>query len=246
MYGWALNAKAPARSCRGRRRFASSALSDPPGSSARGPIGGSRFAVATPCGGLLGRSRATPSQQLPDTLRGEGLTVGRVMTRGVQLVRHPARSPTCGVPALHVLPHRRRVGDLLPRPHPAADLMLRHRPAGPMQLHPHFLARRRGPNHHPLQQQPHHLAPSPPPMSWAPATAPAGRGPRPRSGLAPPSSTARAALLEPMVVLLQAPLPQQSLFPVSFQRPRRQAVLRLDGVVLPEYTVGVLSRPLQP
>ena len=158
MYGWALNAKAPARSCRGRRRFASSALSDPPGSSARGPIGGSRFAVATPCGGLLGRSRATPSQQLPDTLRGEGLTVGRVMTRGVQLVRHPARSPTCGVPALHVLPHRRRVGDLLPRPHPAADLMLRHRPAGPMQLHPHFLARRRGPNHHPLQQQPHHLA----------------------------------------------------------------------------------------
>lgn len=53
-------------------------------------------------------------------------------------------------------------------------------------------------------------------------------------------------LLEPMVVLLQAPLPQQSLFPVSFQRPRRQAVLRLDGVVLPEYTVGVLSRPLQP
>ena len=59
----------------------------------------------------LGPPRA---QQLPHTLRGEGPIAGRAMTRGVQLVGHPAGGPTRGVPAPHALPHRRRVGDLLP------------------------------------------------------------------------------------------------------------------------------------
>jgi hypothetical protein len=155
--GWALNAKVPARSRRGQWRSTRSALSGALNSSARVALGGSWCAAVRPRGGR-GRARASSRQQLTHTLGRERPIMGRAMTGGVQLLRHPAGSPARGLPIPQPLPHRRRVADLVPASHASADRMLGHRAASPMQLHLHLLARRRCPHHHALQQQPHHLA----------------------------------------------------------------------------------------
>ena len=56
----------------------------------------------------------------------------------------------------------------------------------------------------------------------------------------------RRLVLEPVVLVLRGPLGQQRLFPPAFQCAGHQAILRLDGVVLPEGTRRVLPRSLQP
>ena len=48
-------------------------------------------------------------------------------------------------------------------------------------------------------------------------------------------------MLETVVLLFQAPLGQQRLFPAAFQFPTYQAILRLDRLVLPCGAVGFLT-----
>ena len=219
MNGWPFNAQAPARSRRGQPQSAASALVDPPGSARGVRIGGLGLAAIRRRSGR-GWTRSTPRQPLADALGREGSASRRAMACGVQRLGHPPGGPTRGLPVLHALPHRRRIGDLLPPPHRSADLMLRHRAAGPMQLHPHRWARRRCPDHHALQQQPHHLALlhhrgrgglpqsrqiAPGPRSrHAPRSSSAPAAPAGNDGIPPPSSAAPAGPL-PRSVPASAP-----------------------------------------
>ena len=88
-------------------------------------------------------SQAPARPQLPDTLSGERLAPRRLITRGVQLRGDASGRPTRSLPRFHLLAHHRNTGDLLPRTHRPLHPMFGHGPQAPVQMDPHFLARRR-------------------------------------------------------------------------------------------------------
>ncbi|MGA7496543.1 MAG: hypothetical protein WBX00_07430 [Isosphaeraceae bacterium] len=87
--------------------------------------------------------RHSTRQQLPYTLRCERFAFGCLIARGIKLLGHAVRRPALRLPRLDELEHRRGIGQLSPGQHRPRDAMFRHRPEAPVQMDPHFLARRR-------------------------------------------------------------------------------------------------------
>ncbi len=87
--------------------------------------------------------RHSTRQQLPYTLRCERFAFGCLIARGIKLLGHAVRRPALRLPRLDELEHRRGTGQLSPGQHWPRDAMFRHRPEAPVQMDPHYLARRR-------------------------------------------------------------------------------------------------------